>query len=355
MVRKEAVIVQAAAHLAVDSACFFLLAGKVTQTAETTLLVGTGYLIFLLISYGLRPFLGTVFDAYPKLHSQAIGCLLVGLSLLLPASWAWFALFPAGVGSALFHVGAFGESLAFARGYFSRPAAVLSTGVFGAALGTLLAGRVTDWILTLLLVLLSLGCFFFAEARKYPRRIRSFRHSITRELPRWGILVFTLLPLLILGLTRSLLPATWAKGWLALLPAASCMLGRLGGGIAADRFGPKKTVVISFCLAAVLLGVFTHIPPLYCLGLASLCAPTAVVFGTATAALPEKPHTAVGACSAVLLLGSVPGWFPSVPTVSVRILCGTLMIAGAAVSLLIYTDHRRIFHLRKLPKKGGTR
>ncbi len=355
MVRKEAIAVQSVAHLAVDLACFFLLAGNVSITAETPLLTGTGYLIFLLISYGLRPFLGAVLDAYPKLHSQAIGCLLVGLSLLLPTKWAWFALFPAGVGSALFHVGAFGESLAFARGYFSRCGAVISTGVFGAALGGLLPGLVKGWVLTVILLLLSLGCFFFAEARKYPRKIRSFRNSITRELPEWGILIFTLLPLLFLCLTQTLLPATWAKGWFALWPAAACMLGRLGGGIAADRFGPRKTVVISFCLAALLLGVFTHIPVLYCLGLAALCAPTAVSFGTATASLPEKPHTAVGACSAVLLLGTVPGLFPSVPTVSVRLLCGGTMLVGAGVSLLIYTDHRRIFNLRKLPKKGGNR
>ncbi len=357
MARKEAMIVQSLTHLVIDLACFFLLAGNFAQNAQTSLLVSTGYLIFLLISYGLRPFLGAVLDVWPKLHTQAIGCVLVGLALLLPATWGWFALFPAGLGSALFHTGAMGESLAFARGYFSRNAIILSTGVFGAALGTLLGerGLVKGWVLTVILAVLGLGCFFFAEARKYPRRIRSFRHSVSREIPEWGILIFTLVPLLALALVQSLLPPTWAKGWLSLLPAFSCMVGRLAGGVAADRFGPRKTVAISLSAATILLAVFTHIPWLYCLGLAALCAPTSVVFGTATAALPENPHTAAGVCSAVLLLGSVPGFFPSVATVSVRILCGGIVVAGVIAALVTYTDHRRILALRKLPKKGGNR
>lgn len=361
MGRKAALITEAIAHLMVDLACFFLLAGHLTATAKTTVLIGAGYLIFLILSYGLRPYFGLFLDEYPRAHSQAIGCLLVGVACLLPQRWAWIALFPAAVGSALFHTGALGESVAFARGYFSRNAIVLSTGVFGAALGTILAQRTTPapWMIAVVLFFSAFLCFFFAEARKYPRRIRSFRHSITRSLPDWAILVLTAFPALAATLAASLLPADWAKGLWTLIPAAVCMVGRLAGGVAADRFGPRKTLVGCFGIALVLLTVFTHIPWLYCIGLGALCAPLPITFGTSTAALSTKPHFAVGICSMTVLLGTIPAFFQRAATNTVRGVSALLILAALVVSVFLYTDHRRIFNLGRKASihlgKGGAK
>ncbi len=348
MPRKEALITEIITHFAIDLACFFLLAGNFTKTAQTTLLIGAGYMIFLILSYGLRPFLGTVLDEIPRLHSQAVGCLLVAVACLLPVGAAWVALFPAAVGSALFHVGALGESVAFARGFFSRNAMVISTGVFGATAGTVLAQRtpLSGWKLALLLLALSLGCFFFTEARKYPRKIRSFRNSVIRIFPDWAVLLLTMIPLLIIALVGTLLPPDWAKGPMILIPAAVCMLGRIAGGFAADRFGPRKTMAVCLGAALLLLTVFTHVPWLYCLGLGALSAPASVCFGTVTAALPEKPHLAVGTGSLAILLGTMPGFFRTAPTLSIRFLCAGLLIVALALSLVLYTDHCRLLHLR---------
>ncbi len=356
MPRKEALITEIITHFAVDLSCFFLLAGNFTEIARTTLLAGAGYLIFLILSYGLRPFLGTVLDEIPRLHSQAVGCLLVALACLLPSGAAWIALFPAAVGSALFHTGAAGESVAFARGFFSRNAMVISSGVLGAAAGTVLA-RQTDLsggILGLILFLSSLGCFFFTEARKYPRKIRSFRNSVTRIFPDWAVLLFTVIPLLIISLVVSLLPSDWAKGAMILIPAAVCTLGRVAGGLAADRFGPRKTAVVCFGAALLLLTVFPHVPWLYCIGLGALSAPACICFGTATAALPEKPHLAAGTCSLAILLGTMPGFFRTAPTASIRLLCAGLLTVALAISLILYTDHNRLLHLRaRLRQRKG--
>lgn len=359
MPRKEALITETVAHLMVDLACFFLLAGNFSQTAQTTLLVGAGYLIFLILSYGLRPFLGVLLDEMPvHLHGQAVGCLLVALACLLSPVAPWVALFPAAVGSALFHVGALGESVAFARGFFSRNAAVISTGVFGAALGTFLAQqtRFSGLLLTLILLILALACFFFTEARKYPKKIRSFRHSVTRTFPDWAILILTLIPLFLISLVTNLLPADWTSGSKILIPATVCMLGRMIGGIAADRFGPRKTSAVAFGIALLLLTVFIHVPWLYCIGLGALCAPSSICFGTATAALPERPHFAMGTASIAILLGAIPGFFRTAPTVSIRFLCAGLLTVALTVSLILYTDHCRFFHLRKrLQRKGDVK
>lgn len=359
MPRKEALITQAVAHLGIDLACFFLLARNLGQTQQTKILVGTGYLIFLILSFGLRPFLGLIMDEFPRIHAQTTGCILAAVSCLFPQSWAWVSLFPAAIGSAFFHTGAMGEGLAFARGHFSRNAIILSTGALGAALGTILGQKTqgTGGWMALQLFLSSIACFFFAEAPKYPRRIRSFRNTVSRVFPGWGGLALTLIPAGISALVAALLPADWAKGWLALLPAASCMLGRLLGGIAADRFGPRKTSAVSFSVSLLFLTVFTHVPGLYCLGLCALSAPLSVTLGTASTALPTKPHFMGGVCSVVLLIGAVPSFFRGAVTDSVRILCAGLLILSLAISIILYTDHCRTFGLnhknRGYKTKGG--
>ncbi len=358
MPRKAALVTETLGHFAVDFACFFLLAGSFAQGGKTSILLGAGYLIFLLLSYGLRPVFGMILDESPLLHSQALGCLLVAIALFLPSSWGWVALFPAGVGSALFHTGAVGEGVCFARGYFSRIATLISTGVFGAAAGTLVAQRTAlkPWVVTVVLLIVAVACFFFAEARKYPRKIRSFRHSVNRVLPDGLTLGLTLIPLFVISLVTALLPADWAEGPLRLIPAGICMLGRAAGGITADRFGPRKTALVCFASALLLLTVFPHIPWVYCIGLGVLCVPTALCFGTATAALPQRPHLAVGTCSVVILLGSFPGFFRNVPTVSLRLLCGGLMIVALAASAVVYTDYCRLFDLRaKLHLRKGAK
>jgi hypothetical protein len=283
---------------------------------------------------------------------------LVALALLIPSKGAWFALFLAGMGSACFHTGIFGESVCFARGYFSRIALILSTGVLGAAVGTVLAQTVTlkPWVLALILLGAALFCFFFAEARKYPKRIRSFRHSVSQILPDWAVLILTLIPLFVISLVGILLPAHWAKGPLALVPAAVCLLGQWVGGIAADRFGPRKTAVVCFGIALLFLTVFTHVPWAYCVGLGALCAPSAICFGTATAALPEHPHLAMGTCSSAILLAVIPGFVRTSPTTPVRLLCAGLMILALAVSVGLYSDYCRLFDLRaKMKLRKGKR
>lgn len=348
MPRKEACITEGVAHLAVDLACYFLLAGVFTRTAGTTVLIGAGYLIFLILSYGCRPFLAMILDEIPRLHSQAVGCLLVAAACLLPTKWAWFTLFPAALGSALFHTGALGESVAFARGYFTRISGVIAPGVFGAALGTVLSRQTNlkGWMLAILLTGMALACFLFAEARKYPRRIRSFRHSVTGLFPDAAKLGLTLIPLLAIALTVAFLPPAWAKGWLLLIPAACAMTGRALGGFLADRFGPRKTVAAAFGAAAVLLTVFTHIPWLYCIGLTALWVPSAVCLGTATAALPEQPHMGTAVCSLALLVGALPGFYPLTQSQALRTVCAGIILLAAAVSIALYTDHCRLFDLR---------
>ena len=125
MQRKIVLIAHTVTHFTVDLACFFFFA-QVFAPQSVSAAEGTaGFLLFSLLSFGLRPLLGVLLDEHPHLHPQAVGCLAVGIGLLLPGSVAWFSLILLGVGSAFFHVCAAGESVIFARGFFFRNGIVL--------------------------------------------------------------------------------------------------------------------------------------------------------------------------------------------------------------------------------------
>ena len=80
MKRKQALLAQFIAHLTVDLACSYLISRLPVEKLPA------GALIFLLITFSLRPCRGLVLDAFPNLQPQAAGCALVSVGTLLPSS-----------------------------------------------------------------------------------------------------------------------------------------------------------------------------------------------------------------------------------------------------------------------------
>lgn len=344
MTRKAALLTEALTHFVLCLTCYALLSGSFAAAEGDSALAGGGTVLFFLLAYGLRPFLGVAIDEYPRIHSMSVGCLAVTAALLFPPSWAWAVPMVCGLGYALFGAGIGGESLCFARGYFLRNGVVLATGILGAAVGSCLGPlNLPVGVYAVLLIAGAFACFFFAESRKYPRRIRSFRHSVLASVPRPAVLFLSFFPLFVSALTPALLPTSEFGGYGILIPVGACALGRVVGAFAADRFGPRKAAAVSFGIALPLMTVFTHLPWVYCVGLVALNGATAVSFGAATAALPSRPHFVFGMGSVALLAGCVPCLFSFPVTPTLRMICGLLLVAAMAVSYFLYTDHCKIF------------
>jgi len=305
-------------------------------------LVGAGTVIFLLLAFGLRPLFGAVLDEIPRFHSQSAGCLLMAAGCFFPPAWGWGMLILSGIGYALFLTGAGGESLAFARGYFSRSGILLSSGGLGAVLCGL-SGGLPDLLLAFLALGGAVACFFFSEARKYPRRIRSFRHSVRKDFPAPVRLVMILFPLFAVSFTGALLPASNLGGGVLVAAPVCAAVGCAAGGLVCDRFGPRKATLFAFGLALPLLTVFTHISWLYCLGILVLHMPLTASLGASTAVLSTRPHFAFGLCSAAILLGSVPTLFFITVTSTVRLIAAGVLVLAGGVCYYLFTDHCKLF------------
>lgn len=338
MKRKQALLAQFLAHLTVDLACSYLLFSRLP--AEK---LPAGALIFLLITFSLRPFLGLVLDTFPNLQPQAAGCALVSVGTLLPSSWWGAALVLAALGSALFHTGAAGESICFARGLYARAAIVFAPGAIGVALGQVCAAQPILALLPALTVPASaVLCFLFTDARKYPRRIRAFASTVRGFYPPWAVLLLTLIITGFATLSRSILPAQ-ATGWDLLGLAVMATLGRLVGGFAADRFGPRKTLMTCFAAALPCMTVFVHIPWIYAIGIGLLAAPFAVMLGNLTASLPQNPHFAFGILSLAIMAGSLPAFVTETVTNPMRYTASGLILICLLASSLLNTDFCRRF------------
>lgn len=224
--------------------------------------------------------------------------------------------------------------------------------MIGAALGAYFGGLFSPWIFAGILLLCAAACFFFATARKYPRRIRSFRHSTARKMPPFGILALTALPAFSISLVRALLPMAELEEAQPLLLPLLYGAGIFAGGLLADRFGPRRVTVLGFVIALPLLTVFTFIPWLFCLGSAALFLPLSVLFGGATSALPTRPHFVFGLYSAAMLLGSVPSLFPITVTATVRTVAAVALILSLAVGQVLYTDYCKPSVLTRPWEKG---
>lgn len=357
MLRREALLTEAVARFCIEFACFFLLAGRfsvgVAGKAQT---IAAGYLIFLLLSYGLRPFFGLICDEYQRLHVQSAGCILVAVACLLPQNLCGPALFLAAIGSAAFHVGVGGEVLCFARGSFFRAGAVFSLGALGACLGTWAAqtNRFSNLYCALVCTVCALLCFLFSEARKYPKKIRAFRLSASSSLPSSAVLAVTLLLAFVLALVRSLIPAPRADGIFVWATAAAAAVGHLAGGILADRIGPRKTSLIGLIGALITFGLFTYEPIAYLIGTVLLFLPFSVSLGITTCTFPARPHFAFGLWSIALLAGAFPGFFIPHAGFSARIAAAVLLAACAVACGFSFTDYcKTIALLRRRTKKGG--
>lgn len=174
------------AHLMVDLACFWYLAGLFSVATGDPVRITAGYLFYNLLAFGLQPVFGAMSDHRGTLRALdsrarretdaamgAAGALLTGITLavslplflafasdaspasslsaasvassavspLQPQSIAlWLLLACIAVGNALFHVGAGASVLRKARGRFAESGVFISAGALGVALGIRLAG-----------------------------------------------------------------------------------------------------------------------------------------------------------------------------------------------------------------------
>jgi FSR family fosmidomycin resistance protein-like MFS transporter len=294
--------------------------GSVTAVFRAARLLGAGFLtpFALVVGYDLSAFalqfpLGLLVDRV----KGARGALLSGLVLIaaalacIPHS-AMATMLAAGVGNALFHIGAGAFVLASSGGRATPAGVFVAPGALGLGLGMWMGrqGTASVWPLAGLLVL----SFVVATLVRAPDPRAVEAPAATPAGSReWSVV---LVALLVSVAVRSFVgfasPYQAPKNMLTMvgLPFVA-FAGKLIGGPISDRVGWIETSVGALVLSAPLIAFSSGSPYVLLFGLLLFQTTMPVTLTAVYLLFPKQPATAFGLPCLALIAGALPTFYPA--------------------------------------------
>ena len=294
------------------------------------------------IAFGSQVLLGAGADRW-KLHGHAtrLGLLLCAASVGCLGWHALAAMLLAGLGNALFHLGA--GALILSRGLSqSAPSGVfVAPGVLGLAFG-MTYGKLPDlgpvWPLAVLLVF-SLMATWQLTRTQSPLPGPQVREPAPAASRVGRLLWLTLSLLLVSVAVRSLVGFSAARGlvpspWLFLGIPIGAFLGKALGGFVADRVGWIETTAFAL-LASVPCIVFgARHTAILLVGLCLFQMTMPVTLAAVARLMPGRLSTAFGWTCLALIVGALPTMFSATRSLCIRpVLAFWIILACAAVTL----------------------
>lgn len=288
----------AAAHFAVDLACACLLRTHAAGLAGAAAL----YLLYNFCAFALQMPLGLAVDRLGAGRCfAAAGCLSVLLAGTLPSGPLAVCLL-AGLGNALFHIGAGGAILERRSGF-----AALGLFVAPGALGVWLGARLGQsdclyWLALFALALCLAGAVCLcARTARTPAPLVPCRPSARVCVCLFAVVVLRSYA----GLTQAF---PWESTPLrAVLLIAAVVLGKALGGLLADRFGPMRVSLCSLALSAALYACVGW-PPAAIAAVFLFNMTMPVTLGALAGHLPGHRAFSFGLLTFALFLGYLPVW-----------------------------------------------
>jgi len=333
-VKAASVAVCGLSHAIVDAICAGILLTLWRRGALPWPETVASFALYNLLAFAAQPLLGLVVDGSrnPRVAALAGSALVAGAAGLFN-DWPLPALVAAGIGNALFHLGAGSICLTLSPGRATAPGLFVAPGDLGLFLGTCLgqSGHFIAWPFVVALAALGVAL----------TRLTMPSAAQTQPPPAWDRKWMLPVVFLLLGCVsvRSLVgfsvPLPWKTG---LEPAlAICIavtLGKALGGALADRWGWGRIAVGGLTLAAPMLAFAANSPWIALPGLFLFNLATAVTLAGTARIFPGRPAFAFGLVCLALILGAWPVIQCAAPSVlfSERWVIFGLIVA-AAISL----------------------
>ncbi len=333
-------------HAVVDAACAAMAFSAVKTAGGDSWVAWCWVVAYDCIAFGSQSLFGLAVDKWraPRLTGAA-GCLLTAIGVMTFAFNPWLALCIAGIGNALFHVGAGCISLNLTPRRATAPGIFVAPGALGLALGTIAGntGHFVAWLFVLLLMVPCLAIPFL----EWPH-IDYRRHSMKAQ---GGYLRIALVLLLLSILIRSFVGLAsvfpWkSNGSLLIALTLAIVGGKAIGGVLADRFGWLQVGVASLLASAPLVALGAEHPLLAISGMFLFQMTMPITLAGIGILFPGRASFAFGLASLALLGGALPIFASPVPLVVDRGLMLCLIIVSA-VSILIGL-HLLSNHARKI-------
>jgi MFS transporter, FSR family, fosmidomycin resistance protein len=335
-------------HALVDAACVVAVVRASHQESAGTLGAFWTVLSYDLLAFALQFPLGLLADRLRLARASMILGVFLSALVVAPVSMAaWPTMLMAGVGNALFHLGAGG--LVLSSSAKAGPAGVfVGPGALGLGLG-LWMGR-TGWGSTFPIhVALVFALAVLLVLDRPAKRESAMQDSRGKHPPLMAAVILSLL--LVSVLVRAFVGFgacfQCPSGWVVALgiPLAACT-GKVLGGMVADRLGWLAASLGGLVLSLPLIALSGGSLWLALPGVLLFQSTMAVTLMAVARLMPAWPCTAFGLPSLFLVLGSLPTFYP----LGQRLYGGAtfallLALSAAALGLaLLYLNRIRMNH-----------
>lgn len=291
---------------------------------------------YLVIAYDVLAFagqalLGHLVDRFRFSRGAVqLGLLFSALAVVLLTMEPFTAVLAAGVGNALFHVGAGALSLYVKPGRATPPGIFVAPGALGLALGLWLGrgGMFHVWLILGLLAMAFVYTFFSTNPR-IPTRKEAPRLDIRAPVLLIGLLLLSIAVRSFVGYAGGY--ACPKRDWIPLAFALTAFAGKGLGGIVSDRLGWILTSVGALLISAPLIAFFGSTPGLLIAGLFFFQMTMPVTLVAIAVIIPGRPGFAFGLACLVLVMGAIPTFFRSVHTVYHPVTLLVLILLSAGV------------------------
>lgn len=304
-------------HCLVDFCCIYLMMQLVLPACQRTRL--SDWLIYTIL-YNFIAFAGQLpVGILGDWLQRNMNLIAVGLLLLLIAYCGALFGFPIpyivlllGIGNACFHVGGGRAAMEWKENACQPVGIFVATGAFGVFGGKWVFGNGMNWIIPMIVVLsvallIQLIFCYHSEERNLPKQA----FSIKPVHGSWSLLMAfcCILVVVLRSFTGNIMQFPWSKGWFALFLTLAIVLGKAGGGILADRFGIRSTIIGSLTICALLfLGANRFaICGLLAVFLFNMTMP--ITLSLLGMQFPHAKGMAFGALTFALFVGLIPSYF----------------------------------------------
>jgi len=264
--------------------------------------------MYNILAFGLQLPLGWLADRFRAYKAAALAGLVLALAGLgMGTLQPYAATVLAGVGNALFHVGAGAIVLRQWAGRAAGPGLFVAPGALGLAAGVQQGLAAFPLRLEVTLALAAAAGAFALFRIPVPPRTENPPRPAARPVPWTAAAVL----LLFLSVSiRSSAGDSLAGPWrgiagMAWFLTAAAVAGKALGGVAADRWGWKAVPAAALLLMVPWAGAAADAAPLAVLGMFLIQTTMAVTLAAMSAAFPGRPGVAFGLPSMALVLGVI--------------------------------------------------
>lgn len=308
--------VYAFAHFATEVICFYWLYRYVCKDVWFAI-------IYDVLAFVPQLFLGWYADNHPEVKIGPIGIgLLFFVAVLSPMIslendnlWRIVFFLILTVGNCFVHVAGAEATTRGANGKMSPSGVFVGAGSFGLIFGRLMGSANIDWMVLVPIVLL-VAAFFLTRNDYDPVRMRQeasgFRTASAR--PMWIIVLLIFLTVAVRAYIGYAIPTAWIQNTSQLVILYVFMgIGKMVGGMIADRIGARRTAVLSLLLALPLLIIGEKNMILSLLGVMLFSMTMSISYGVLLSQFPDIPGFAFGITTLGLSVGTIPAFFILLP------------------------------------------